>query len=359
MTLAALGCADLADPATRHRLQDGLDTSVAELGIPGAIVIVRRADGVEWSGVSGISESSAVPNEACPAWRGTPMETAMAFRVGSITKTFTATLILLLAEDGLLSLDDALDAWLPGVVPNSATITVRQLLNMTSGVHEYIDGDLIKETIANPFKQWTPAELVARANAHAPSFAPGEGYEYSNTNYVLLGMLAEAAAGESYAGLVASRITGPLGLADTSVPTGPAMADDHAHGYEYLSFDPYYRWVEFTETDPSWAWAAGGMVATAEDLVPWLEAFANGTLLSAESRAVMFTYTDRGDGSYYGLGVHSVSGAVGHEGHYWGYNSAMFLYKDHYFAVLTNGVSEKEPDPALALFVNAAGVLAL
>src|SRR3954449_10498912 len=167
----------------------------------------------------------------------TRMRPSYRFRVGSVTKTFVATVILQLAGEGKLALEDSVERWLPGEVPNGAAITVRQLLTMTSGVFDYLDdGDdtVLRREIADPSVRWTPRDLVAIATAHAPRFAPGTSWSYSNTGYILLGQIAEQAAHRPIADSLRGRTFVPPRLHATSLESGPRIAGRHAHGYDTL-----------------------------------------------------------------------------------------------------------------------------
>src|SRR5690349_5332350 len=159
-------------------LQRSLDRLVAA-GAPGGVVLVRD-HGRTARLAAGYADTRTHRR----------MRTSDRFRVGSVTKTFVATAILQLAGDGRLSLDDSVERWLPGEVPGGGAITVRQLLTMTSGIFDYLnDGDdtVLRRELADPGMRWTPSDLVAIATAHAPRFAPGTAWSYSNTGYILLG----------------------------------------------------------------------------------------------------------------------------------------------------------------------------
>ena len=141
-----------------------------------------------------------------------------AFRVGSITKTFVATVVLQLAAEGTLGLDDALERWLPGLVANGQAITLRQLLNHTSGIYNYTDDQALNRTlIRNPRRVLTPVELVAVATKHGPNFDPGKRWSYSNTGYILLGLVIEKATATSLEQELRERIFEPLALTRTTL----------------------------------------------------------------------------------------------------------------------------------------------
>lgn len=338
LPLALTGCSSntpVFDQQTMHLLQSSLDTSVSAIGVPGATMTVIRADGATWVGVSGVS---SVGNN-------TPMVPGLKFRVGSLTKTFTATVILQLVQEGHFSLDDSVESILPGVIPNGSQISIRQLLNHTSGLFDYIQAQnpsfLYVVEIANPFRQWTYQELIAIANANPPYFAPGDGFKYSNTNYVLLGMIIEKVTGNTYAQAVTSRILGPLGLYSTSVPTTPSMPAGSTQGYFYDQINN--NWANTTTIDPSFAGPAGNVISNSNDLVVWLNALMKGTLINAQLKAEMFTFVNlqgvvtQGSDGVYGLGLEKQSNAIGHTGDFvFGGQAAMYQDQGWAFVVQTN-----------------------
>jgi D-alanyl-D-alanine carboxypeptidase len=347
------------DPRSAASMQDTLNRAVDYYGVPGAVVGVRAPDGRTWFGASGVAEikpetivamgqvgalGSDAPRSAQAQaqdrpqdrlqFHGPDISPGLKFRIASITKTFTATAVLLLAQDNLLSLDDSVDKWLPGLVPNGTRITVRQLLNHTSGLYNYTDYTFYKKVCQVPGKTWTPEELVALSKSHAPYFEPGKGWKYSNTNYILLGMIVEKSTGREFSDVVAGRILQPLGLANTLVPKDDGMSGDCAHGYIYGRDG----WIDFTHVSPSTGGPAASMVSTA-DLLAWAEALDSGTLLNDRYRKEMFTFVSTGvKGFSYGLGVMNWNGAVGHNGVFFdAYTSCVYTYKGYRFVVLANG----------------------
>src|SRR4051812_20309459 len=257
----------------------------------------------------------------------TRMRPSDRFRVGSVTKTFVATVILQLAGEGKLSLEDSVERWLPGEVPNGATITVRQLLTMTSGIFDYLDdGDdtVLTREIADPSVRWTPRELVAIATTHAPRFAPGSSWSYSNTGYIVLGQIAEQAAQRPIADLLRERIFVPAGLHATSLETGPRIAGRHAHGYDRLGRKTVR---DVSNLDQTWAWTAGAIVSDADDLARFYRALLQGHLLRPDLLATMQTTVAMGGGAprgyTYGTGISTLPMpcglAWGHDGSTPGY----------------------------------------
>jgi D-alanyl-D-alanine carboxypeptidase len=213
------------------------------------------------------------------------------FEVGSNTKTFVSTLALQEVARGRLSLEDRLEKYLPGIVPNSRQITLRQLLQHTSGVFSYTaDPAFFTEMEKDPQHVYTPRELVAIANRNRPDFAPGKGWHYSNTNYVLVGMILEKVTGHSVRHLVQLRIAEPLGLEHTyyadprATDTGPG----YAHGYvvRFKTAKPTYTDVTDRPLG-GWADAAGAVISTSDELARFFSALLGGELLPPAQLAEM------------------------------------------------------------------------
>ncbi|MFG2173792.1 serine hydrolase domain-containing protein [Streptomyces niveus] len=264
-----------AEKATdRRALQARLD-HVVDVAAVGAMAEVRDERGV-WRGSSGVARLGT--DRAVPV-RGR-------FRVGSISKTFVATVVLQLVDEGELGLDDTVESWLPRVVPGGDGMTVRQLLNHTSGVYDYVRTLPMppgREFVANRWRTWTPDELVARAVASPPtSETPGAEYAYSNTGYLLLGQIIEKATGHSYADEIGQRIIGPLRLGGTSVPgTSPRIPNPRPRAYLPVEPGGTARPADYTEMNPSLFGAAGEMISTTRDLNRFVAALLDGTLIPA------------------------------------------------------------------------------
>jgi D-alanyl-D-alanine carboxypeptidase len=217
---AASASADRDRSAARAGLQRDLNEVVAG-GVPGAVLLIRE-------GHRTIRLTSG-HSKLKPKTR---MRARDRFRVGSITKTFVATVALQLVGERRLALEDTVERWLPGVVPDGERITVRQLLNHTGGLFDFGgDGDFVTQAVRDPLRVWRPREIVAIATAHPPTFAPGAGWSYSDTNYVVLGLIVEAATGHPLAGELRRRIFVPRRLRATTLPAAPGIAGRHAHGY--------------------------------------------------------------------------------------------------------------------------------
>jgi D-alanyl-D-alanine carboxypeptidase len=267
-----------------------------------------------------------------------PMAVGSHQRIGSITKTFTATLLLQLAEDGALSLDDPIGDHVPGT-PNPQA-TLGQLAAMRSGIPSYTFAPEFAEALfGDPSRSWQPEELVALVEGADPLFAPGEAWNYSNTNIVLLGMVIEQVSGQPVEELVAERIATPLGLTSTAMPTGAALPDPHARGLTVQGQDGRVP-VDATDWNPSWGWTAGGMIATVEDLLTYgRELVVGGTLLSEEMQeeriASMQTQGPQFPPDHtYGYGLQEANGWWGHTGELPGFNSFMYHHRDQDLTVV-------------------------
>ncbi|MGP3961451.1 serine hydrolase domain-containing protein [Nonomuraea sp. 3N208] len=306
--LAVTVSASAAVAGDHAEVQRLLDQAVTG-GMPGILADVRDTRGA-WFGTAGVADTET----------GRKRRQQDRFRVGSITKAFTSTVVLKLAAGGRLSLDDTVEKWLPGVVRGNghdgSKITIRQLLNQTSGVFNYsMDKNLVAQYVGPAFLEHRfdavrPEELVKVAMANPPAFAPGTAWGYSNTNFVLAGMIIEKVTGRSYAEEVARRITRPLGMTATYVPGNEAkLRGPHARHYSKLLLtEPDAKVYDVTDLNASGAWAAGGIVSTAGDLHKFYRALLGGRLLPPAQQKEMFTGVSTEGGQWipnttYGLGV--------------------------------------------------------
>ncbi len=263
----------------------------------------------------------------------------------ALPRPFVASLILDLRDDGLLSLDRPLSQWLPDY-PNAANITIRQLLSHTSGVFDYFNhADYSEAVFGDPSHSWTAAEILD-SFPHAPYFAPGTSYHYSNTNYVLLGLVAEAAGNAPIGQQLSARYWAPLGLDDTYIQSeGPPPASA-ARGYWWSNGKFVDQGDQSgyrpTKSAATVAWSVGDVVANATDMATWADKLYGGDVLAPASLAEMTEWqANPGDG-HYGLGtqVREYNGRLmfGHTGSLRGYVAAMWHVpsEDATFVVLTN-----------------------
>ncbi len=299
------------DSRVEKKLEATLDRLMSEGEIPGAIVGVWVPGRGTWVVARGVSNLE----------NNTPMRVDDRVRIASVTKTFVATVVLQLVDEGKLSLDDTIDRFVTRV-PNGNAVTIRQLLNHTSGLYDFIFDPVFQAACtADPLEKWTPRQLLSSSVLHDPYFAPGAKFHYSNTNYVLLGMVVEKLTGRSVGTEISRRILEPLSLRHTTFETTPEMAKPASRGYS----EEYGRLVDITHRDPSMGWASSGMSSNLDDLRTWSLAFANGGLISEESereRAVLVS--EPGSEVKYGAGMMEWGGFVGHEGNAFGFSTAMF-----------------------------------
>jgi D-alanyl-D-alanine carboxypeptidase len=266
-------------------LQEVLDDLVA--GHAGGLVVAIGRDGE--------------PARLCAAGsadtHGTPLRPDDAFRIGSITKTFTAVMVLQLVDAGAVTLDAPLATYLPGT-PLADGVTVRELLDHSSGIPDYAaQPELWTAVLADPGRTWTPEDSLAIVEGLDREFAPGSAHAYSSTNYLLAGLLVERVTGRSFAENLRTRITGPLGLDRTALPPdGPEPVTGFS---QELGPDATTERTSLTALETA-AWAAGGMVSTAQDLTTFFRALAAGKLLPP---AVLDEMTDFQGPAGIGLGL--------------------------------------------------------
>jgi D-alanyl-D-alanine carboxypeptidase len=290
-------------------------------GAPGALAFVRTPSGTAGVG-AGYADLST----------RTPMHATDGFRIAGVTKTFVATVVLELEAEHRLDVDEPVERWLPGLVPNGSAITIRELLNHTSGLFDYGADDAHTQTlIADPGRRWSPHELLAVAFAHPPLFPPGTSWSYSNTNYVVLGLVVAAVTGWPLEQEVQARIIDPLRLEATSFDVDAAQHDPFAHGY--VGPHPGLPIAVGTLLDitallsPSLGWGAGNMASNAADVTRFFSALLRGRLLPPAQLAEMTTGSAAN--SDYGLGLqkaHTSCGtAYGHQGDFPGYRNAVWV----------------------------------
>jgi D-alanyl-D-alanine carboxypeptidase len=335
------------------RLQALLDELV-ETGAPGVVALVDDGRGPTWRGASGAAQLDPL----------VPLRPSARFRVGSITKTFVSVVVLQLVGEGRLGLNDSVERWLPGLVPGGDAINVRQLLNHTSGIFNYTDDpEFINDLITDPLRTLTPEELVAVAIAYPPLFEPGTSWSYSNTNYILAGLIIQAVTGRDVQGELQRRIFTPLGLGDTSFPvTDPDIAGYHAHGY-FLPGNPFIPTdvpIDVTRLNPSGAWAAGAVISTADDLARFYEALLGGRLLRPALLREMLTAVQVDPVFGYGLGIYTMRTACGtvwgHDGGIPGYVSIALNNREgtRNLVLMMSTYPDAQTGPLLSLTLDSA-----
>ena len=340
LAVACVSTIGTAVPVFATPTTDAFEEAIAETmaagAILGAAVLVERPGLPAWERGFGLSDLRT----------GAPMTPDLHLRIGSITKTMTATLVLQLADEGALTLDDSLASTLPAGadLPNADGITVRHLLDMRSGLFDYAaDESSFQQALADPDRSWPPEELIAIAAGKEPYALPGDTFRYSNTNYILLGLIVERLAGLPFGEALAQRILDPLGMTQTTLPMDTTLPAPFARGY---AFDPELAdapgatpagrrvaipaagagLVDVTDLSPSFAWSAGGVVSTVADLYTFVRALVDGDLISAGMQRERLTFGPVAPGLPasevgYGLGVTRYGGVIGHGGSIPGYQS--------------------------------------
>jgi D-alanyl-D-alanine carboxypeptidase len=346
-----MGATAIADsplePALTTELQHLLDEAVADGFVPGAVLSVSVPGYTSWTGASGLADRE----------QGVAMEPNTLVRIASVSKMFTAVVVLQLIEEGTIKLDAPIATWLPDVVPNADTITVRQLLQQTSGLYDYLeDRAFVGQTQREPSREWIPEELVAYATQFPTN--PAGRWDYSSTNYVILGMLVEQVTGQSLAQQMRQRIFEPLGMRQTFFLPQEPIQGTLAHGYT--------KGTDITGASMSFAFATANIATTAEELQRFGRALFRENLLRPETRDLMFQFVS-GRGQYdmpkleYGLGVmrnqlpinDEVAGqprspkaglVLGHIGGYGGFRAALW-YAPESNVVIALSLNQAQVDP--------------
>ncbi|MFF7455103.1 serine hydrolase domain-containing protein [Kitasatospora sp. NPDC008115] len=325
-TVVTLAPAAVAAPRSGVDAQAELRAFIADGSSTAAFAEVRQDGRRIWRGAAGTSDLAT----------GQPVRSDGRFRIGSVTKAFVSTVVLQLVAEGRLRLDDPVERHLPGLVPNGDAISVRQLLNHTSGLFDYLedpqfffrDEASLRDWVhgASRWQDYRPEQLAAVGVAHAPYFAPGQGWRYSNTNYVLAGMLIRKLTGNSWQREVERRIVRPLHLDDTAFPgSETGVRGPHAHAYAKLAEGP----ADITRLNPTVADAAGNGISTPADLNRFHTALFGGKLLRPAEQAELKRTVPTGSGhSSYGLGVAQADFGCGplwgHDGGIPGWGTLLF-----------------------------------
>lgn len=302
-------------------LQGVVETTAKELLLPGAMVLLRTPRG-DFAFGYGSTELGGAPSPRADTH----------FRTASNTKTMTAAAIVQLVQEGKLRFDDAVSKYVEGV-PNGDNITISELLKMRSGLYNYTSAPEVGESLdRHPTRVWTPQELLAIVFKRPTIFAPGKEYDYCNTNYILLGLIAEKLEGVPLVKIFQDRLFGPLGMKRTLFPasTSNTIPEPYSHGYLYGSTSyalvdaPYpadlqvaakagtFKPNDDTGQNPSYAFAAGGAISTADDLAIWIRALVGGKLLEADYQRQWLDSLEPQDprkplGQKYGYGISQIT----------------------------------------------------
>ncbi|MFE0650386.1 serine hydrolase domain-containing protein [Streptomyces sp. NPDC059534] len=308
------GADDCPSGGLGPELNARLDKAIAEVReqaqIPGVVVGVWMPGKGSYVRATGVADTET----------GEPMRADTYVRIGSETKTFTVTALLELLDDGRIRLDDPISQYVKGV-RNGHRITLRHLAEMRSGLFPYTsDPDFIHGLLSDPERSYTPEEVLAFGMKHKNTFKPGEKFEYSNSNLILLGLVVEKVSGHRLADFIHRRVLRPARLRHTLLPTGAEFPSPHPRGYTDQTLSGGI--ADATDWNPSWAWAAGAMISDLEDLHRWAKIVATGELLSPEAQAQRLKTLPTGfPGTSYGLGILETGGWIGHNGSIPGYET--------------------------------------
>lgn len=331
------------DSAITGQLDSIIDAAVNSTGIPGAMVGIWGPDG-NYVKVAGVADTATKA----------PMETDFYHRIGSVTKTFTVTVLLQLVDEGKIGLDDPISQYVDGVMEGDA-ISLRHLAGMRSGLVDYTTSEqFVMEYLSDPRRPFTPEELVGYVKDLPLRLRPGTTVDYSNTNTVLLGMVIEKVSGSKLSDVIDTKIATPLGMEHTSFPTTNAFPTPHAHGYTNQTLDESV--TAATDWNPSWGGAAGAMISSLDDMRIWVPALAKGDLLTDDTqkqRLQTVNLSEGDDSSGYGLGLFNSGGWIGHNGSLPGYKtvSVYLPEKDTTLVVFINTDIDGETDLTSALMV--------
>jgi D-alanyl-D-alanine carboxypeptidase len=344
---------------THVALQARLDRLRVRYGIPGISVAIIMRDGSTWLGVSGLADVST----------GRPVTRSTSFAIASISKTFTAALILALAEEGRIDLDAPVRSYLPTLKKVGSRVLVRQLLDHTSGLRDYFfHATIDRALLSDKDRRWDSADALRYVGK--AYFKPGAGWHYSNTNYLVLGLLAEEVGGKPLGDQIRARFLRPLRLDRTWYQPGEPAEVNVAHGYRFTSPARTAKPIDLSDGTPivpftaviTAAGGAGGFASDAHDLARWARALYGTALLAPETVARMID--DTATAAYkarvpYGLGVQLIDidgrRTLGHSGRLLGFRSAVRYLPDAdvSIAVLTNQ-SRIDPGPILRSLLKVA-----
>ncbi|MBI2703902.1 MAG: beta-lactamase family protein [Actinobacteria bacterium] len=320
----------------RAKLQATVETTAKELLSPAAVAIVKTPQGELRMAYGNTTYGGS-----------TPVTIDDRYRIGSVTKTFTGTVILQLVQEGKLKLDDPVSKYRADV-PNGQKITITQLLNMRSGLYNYSESLELNESIdKDPQAVWTTDRMLRIAFAREPYFPPDEGFHYSNTNTVLLGLIAEQLDGKPLATIFQDRLFTPLKMTRTTFPLADntVMERPYPNSYQFgtnvetmeslalpedqqaAAYAGTLKPYDVTDNNTSWTWAAGQAISTADDMAIWAQAQGNGTLLNPELQKLRLDSPQPTapnappTAPKYGLGIAKFATMFGHTGELPGFNN--------------------------------------
>lgn len=313
-----------------------------ELKVPGAIVGVWQGNSKPYLSTFGVADINS----------NAPITQNLKMRIGSLTKTFTGTVLLQLVDEGKIALDDRLSKYFPDF-PNGENITIENLGNMSSGIYNYSEDTAFqKEFFEDMSRSFTPEQMIDIAKKHEPYFSPGASLHYSNTNTILLGLIIERITGNSLKSEIQKRILDPLEMTNTFFAVDTTFPAPHSNGYMYEDTVSLYP-KDVTLLNPSWGWAAGAIISTLDDLSKYIKPLATGLFVSPgtqKERLNWKTISAAATGAWknidmkYGFAIADFNGALGHNGGIPGFNTfgGYIPEKDITIIVLVNMQDNKE-----------------
>ncbi|MEV0537678.1 serine hydrolase domain-containing protein [Kitasatospora sp. NPDC050463] len=323
MTAGVLAPTAALASARPDGVQQGLNVLVRDDGVPAVLASVTDRGGRARNYTAGVADPAT----------GAKVPVDGQVRIGSNTKVFTAVVVLQLVGEGKIGLDTPVDTYLPGLVRGDGidgrNITVRQLLQHTSGLPEYLASPQLSDITAAQHRYFEPRDLIDMALAQKAEFAPGTKWAYNNTGYVLAGLIVQKVTGRPIGEEITRRVIDRIGLRHTYFPAPGDQGIREPHPQGYYRTDAGAPLRDFTEMDPSWTWAAGQMISTDSDLNRFYGALLGGDLLPEAQLAQMRTTvptTELGPGISYGLGLASMPLPCG-DGVYWGHSGGIPGYK--------------------------------
>lgn len=269
LALASATPAPAGKKGTSKALDEALDEVIDAQGAPpGLSVLLQRGNDIDFRrrGVANLKTDA-------------PMRARQHYRIASMAKAFSGAVALGLASDGKLKLTDTIGDWIPELLPKARNVTVAQALQHTGGLADYIRQDEFIDVLTkDPAQYLSPRELLAFVENKELEFKPGSRYEYSDTDNIVVGLIAEEASGKSYESLLEKYVYRPAGLRRTSLPKTVKMPNPYIHGYDLPKDEPPFDTSELI--NPAGAWASGGIVSTARDINEFIRAYVGGELFS-------------------------------------------------------------------------------
>lgn len=279
-----------------------------------------------------------------------PFQLGDKFRVGSNTKTFVVTVLLQLVDEGRVHLDDPLSTFALGVtIPNAKNITLRELCEMRSGLFEAYNTPQFDKMNITPQTKIAPQRLVRWAVAQKPLFAPGSRYNYSNTNYLILGLVIQALTHDTVGNQIRKRLLKPMALRGTSYPDGPSMPTPYSHGY---GLNAQKNWEDVSvDIPPAVTGAAGAMISTVPDMARWVKSYVRGTMNGKRTQRERLRCIPIAPGSdlRFGLGIGCGGGWYGYTGGLPGYHTAAYYLPSQDITLIAFVNAQREqPSPGAA-----------